>query len=116
MQKLMGFSYYEQWHTLGEEASGVESFAGKMRAMRGIPQDAEFDGLSLLFYKDEAAWEKAWDAKQMGPLMGEVNKLLFADNRAFVNMRVSPGFRLRPRYSAGVLKDVHPSMLPASVK
>ena len=54
MEKHMGFTLYEQWHALDDEGD-ANSPAGKQRKPRSIPHDREFDGMSVLWYKDLAS-------------------------------------------------------------
>ena len=116
MENHLGYTAYEQWHTVGA-ASDPASEAGRSRTPRGIPHEHEFDGMSILWYKDMAAWEAAWlNNGAWSPERAECARLLLEDNRSFVDLARSPGYVMQLRYEGGPLARTHPALLPASVK
>lgn len=100
--KLMdevGFFYYEQWHTVGEEGSN-EGFAGKMREARGIPPDQEFDGISVTFFDDMEAYEAREESSE-----------LMEDDAKFIDFSKSASFRMKAGCESGTLRSIHPQEL-----
>ena len=107
---------YEQWHNL-DAVADPGSFAGKMRAERGMPHENEYEGLSFLFYKDRATYDR------IGKLDGEEKEIhratmrgVMADNANFIDIAMTPSLLCRAQYEAGALMDVHPKDLPDKIR
>ena len=48
LQGVIGFDYYEQWHTVGDEASTTDR-AGRLRKSRGMPATSDYDAVAVLW-------------------------------------------------------------------
>ena len=93
------------------EDADPESPSGKARAARGMPQSAEFDGISLLFYTDLASRDRA--GKDQSEERKAVSRQVAENNANFIDYI---SVAVQARFECGPLVQVHPKDLPARVK
>lgn len=112
LKSTMGFDYYEQWHTVGEEGSSTDIAAG-MRAPRGIPHTNDYDAMAILWWRDQKQFDKAAEKSDEKKA---ANDRIIRDELNFLDASKSTAFICKARYEAGPFSDLHPRDLPQAMR